>query len=218
MFFLSYKHINKNNPKIQTFTPISDYQADKRQITSSWIFQTVSMDKLLWRYHRTGKQMPTVLLEATKPTNRCRSRRISLRKYKIYLDFQSYPNTEMSQVVKSLLHGWNVSSMQHAQHHGPLARYVKWRVAHAPGMPGTFSSPPWVSDPDTYHGMCVTHVLWCKPGSLTTSFLWSQGRGKRSWHSRSMRNQQFYVSGKRPMVADKLVKQGARKLVAMVLK
>ena len=24
-------------------------------------------------------------------------------------------------------------------HHGPLARYVKLRVAHAPGMPGTFS-------------------------------------------------------------------------------
>ena len=26
--------------------------------------------------------------------------------------------------------------------HGPLTRYVKLRVAHAPGMPGTFSSPP----------------------------------------------------------------------------
>ena len=26
--------------------------------------------------------------------------------------------------------------------HGPLARYVKLRVAHAPGMPGTFSPPP----------------------------------------------------------------------------
>ena len=26
--------------------------------------------------------------------------------------------------------------------HGPLARYVKLRVAHALGMPGTFSQPP----------------------------------------------------------------------------
>ena len=26
--------------------------------------------------------------------------------------------------------------------HGPLTRYVKLRVAHAPGMPGTFSPPP----------------------------------------------------------------------------
>ena len=25
---------------------------------------------------------------------------------------------------------------------GPLTRYVKSRVVHAPGMPGTFSSPP----------------------------------------------------------------------------
>ena len=49
----------------------------------------------------------------------------------------------------------------------PLARYVKLRVAHAPGMPGTFSPPPRISDPDMHHGTCVTHVPWCKPGSLT---------------------------------------------------
>ena len=30
---------------------------------------------------------------------------------------------------------------------------------HAPGMPGTFSRPPRVSDPDMHHGMCVTHVI-----------------------------------------------------------
>ena len=52
--------------------------------------------------------------------------------------------------------------------HGPLARYVKFRVAHAPGMPGTFSPPPRVSDPDMHHGTCVTHVPWCMPGSLTS--------------------------------------------------
>ena len=34
--------------------------------------------------------------------------------------------------------------------HGPLARWVKLRVAHAPGMPGTFSPPPRVSDPDMH--------------------------------------------------------------------
>ena len=56
---------------------------------------------------------------------------------------------------------------------GPLTRYVKLWVAHAPGMPGTFSSAtrlhrrPLVCDPDMYHGMCVTHVPWCMPGSLT---------------------------------------------------
>ena len=84
-------------------------------------------------------------------------------------------------------------------YHGPLARYVKVRAAHAPGIPGTFSPPPLVSDPDMHHGTCVTHVPWCMPGSLTSSFLWSRWRGKRSRHSRRMRNRQFDVSGKRPM-------------------
>ena len=39
------------------------------------------------------------------------------------------------------------------QQYGPLTRYVKLRVAHASGMPGTFSPPP--------------HVTWCMSGSLT---------------------------------------------------
>ena len=76
--------------------------------------------------------------------------------------------------------------------HGPLARYVELQ-----GMPGTFSPPPWVSDPDMHHGMCITHVLWCMLGLLTSGFLWSQWQGKHSRHS--WRNPQFYVSGKRPM-------------------
>ena len=84
---------------------------------------------------------------------------------------------------------------------GPLARYVKSRVAHASGMPGTFSPPPWISDTDMHHGTCLTHVPWCMPGSLTSGFPNSRWRGKRSQHSRCMRNPQFFVSGKRPMVS-----------------
>ena len=57
-------------------------------------------------------------------------------------------------------------------------RYVKLRVAHAPGMPGTFSPSSWVSDLDMQHGTCVTHVPWCMPGSLTNDFFWSRWRGK----------------------------------------
>ena len=45
-------------------------------------------------------------------------------------------------------------------------------------MPGTFSPSPRVSDPDMHHGTCVTHVPWCMPGSLTSSFLWSRWREK----------------------------------------
>ena len=85
------------------------------------------------------------------------------------------------------------------RYHGPLAKYVKLRVAHAPGIPGTFYPPPRVRDPGMYHGTCVTNVPWCMPGSLASGFLWSRWRGKRCRHSRRMRNSQFYVSGKRPM-------------------
>ena len=50
--------------------------------------------------------------------------------------------------------------------------------AHAPGMPGTFSLSPHVSDPDMHHGTCVTHVPWCMPGSLTSGFIWNRRQGK----------------------------------------
>ena len=83
--------------------------------------------------------------------------------------------------------------------HVPLSRYANLLVAHAPGMPGTFFPPPRVSDPDMHNGPCVTHVPWCMPGPLTSGFLLSWWRGKRSRHSRRMRNQQFCVSGKRPI-------------------
>ena len=53
------------------------------------------------------------------------------------------------------------------------------RVAHAPGMPGTFSPPPRVSDPGMNQGTCVTHVPWCMPELLTSGFLWSRWLGKR---------------------------------------
>ena len=91
--------------------------------------------------------------------------------------------------------------------YGPLARYVELQFAHAPGMPGTFSPPLRFSDPDMHHGTCVTHVPWCMSGSLTSGFLWSRWWGKRSRHSRRMRNPQFYVSGKKSIVP---VKRGEK--------
>ena len=56
---------------------------------------------------------------------------------------------------------------------GPLTRYVKFRVAHAPGMPGKFlprhrlQRNPVFSDPGMHGGTCVTHVPRCLLGSLT---------------------------------------------------
>ena len=81
---------------------------------------------------------------------------------------------------------------------GPLTRYAKLWVTHTPGMPRTFSPPPRICNPVMHHGTYVTHVPGCMTGSLTRGFHWSRWRGKRSRHSRCMRNPSFYVSGKRP--------------------
>ena len=82
---------------------------------------------------------------------------------------------------------------------GPITRYVKLRVVHAPGMPGSFSPPPTSkkaankrsrhTSRHVCHARTVVHVAIAKP----------QWRGKRSPHSRPMRKYKFYVSGKRPL-------------------
>ena len=78
-------------------------------------------------------------------------------------------------------------------HHQPWAscNIVKLRVAHAPGWPEAFSSPPRVSDPDMHHSTCDTHVPWCMQGLLISGFHWSRWQAKRSRYSRRMRNPQF---------------------------
>ena len=84
-------------------------------------------------------------------------------------------------------------------HHGPIVRYVKLWVAHAPGMPGTFLPPPTSKEIASQrprhasrrvrHARAVMHVGIANP----------RWRGKRSRHSRCMRNPKFYVSVKRPI-------------------
>ena len=102
--------------------------------------------------------------------------------------------------IRGIAHdsGYLSGPLQSVMYNGPLARYVKLRVLHAPGMLWTFSPLSRVSDSDMRHGMCVTHVPWRMPGSLAGGFLRSRWRGKRFRHSRRMHNPQFYVSGKRP--------------------
>ena len=68
------------------------------------------------------------------------------------------------------------------------------------GNAGTVSPSPQVNDPDMHHGTCVTHAPWCTPGSLLAVSFEIGGGWKRSRHSRRMRNLQFYVSGKRPII------------------
>ena len=66
-------------------------------------------------------------------------------------------------------------------------------------MPGTFSPPSRVSDPDMYHGTCVTHVTRCMPGSLFSGFLRSWWRGKTFPAFPAHAQPAIYLSGKRPM-------------------
>ena len=77
--------------------------------------------------------------------------------------------------------------------HGPLTRYVTLRVAHAPGMPGSFSRHRLVSSPGMHHGTCVTHAV------MHVRIANPRWQGKRLRHSRRMRNPQYYVYGKRSM-------------------
>ena len=83
--------------------------------------------------------------------------------------------------------------------HGPLTRYAKSRVAHTAGMPGTFSPPPTsketASQRSRHASRHVRHARDVMHVGIATPW-W---RGKRSQHSRRMRNLQFYVSGKRPI-------------------
>ena len=83
--------------------------------------------------------------------------------------------------------------------HGPLARYVKLRIAHASRMPRTFFPSPTSKENASkrsrhasWHvrdARAVMHVGIVNP-------LWW---GKRPRHSRRMHNPQFYVSVKRSM-------------------
>ena len=79
-----------------------------------------------------------------------------------------------------LWHSDDLTICHGLQLHSPWAscQIRKIAGAHAPGMPGTFSLSPHVSDPDMHHGTCVTHVPWCMPGSLTSGFLWNRRQGK----------------------------------------
>ena len=72
-------------------------------------------------------------------------------------------------------------------HHGPVARYKNCGLCMHRECRERFPR---------HHG---THVPRCMPGSLISCFLWSRWRGKRSRHSRRIRNPQFYVSGNWPM-------------------
>ena len=108
----------------------------------------------------------------------------SRRKLKILVTFRLREIMQIHFVFPEAIS--NVTWDQQANVTYPARCWFQWASchirkiagAHAPGMPGSFSPPPRVSDPDKHHGTCVTHVPWCMPASLTSGFLWSRRRGK----------------------------------------
>ena len=135
-------------------------------------YKSALVQVMAWR-RRGDKPLPeSVLTQFTEGITWCQEAWLC-QPYLVMLDLKAHTNLNAK--------------------HGPLTRYVNLRVAHAPGIPGTFFPSPWVSDPNMHH------VPWCMPGSLSSGFLWSRWKGKRSQHSRCTPNPQFYVSGKRPM-------------------
>ena len=78
-------------------------------------------------------------------------------------------------------------------HYGPLTRYTKLRVVHAPGMLGSFFfrhrllRKPLVSDSGMHHGTCVANLQW---------------QGKRSRHSRACATRNFKYLSMGPMDSD----------------
>ena len=72
--------------------------------------------------------------------------------------------------------------------HGPLTRYVKLQVAHAPGMPGT--SPPPPPPPISHDARAVMHV----------GIAYLRWRGKRSRHSRRMHTRNFAYLARGPLI------------------
>ena len=59
-----------------------------------------------------------------------------------------------------------------SRHNGPLARYVKLRVAHAPGMSGKFSPPPRVSDSRGQYVDAFINASWTTICRLTKIERW----------------------------------------------
>ena len=80
-----------------------------------------------------------------------------------------FDNRPVGFMVESIINQhdrYENNAVTHVSNQEPLSRYVKLRVAHAPGMPKKFSRPLRVKDPDMHDGTHVTHVPWFPLKSL----------------------------------------------------
>ena len=86
-----------------------------------------------------------------------------------------------------------------------LSRCITLRVAHAPGIPGTSSTPRTSRETASLRSRHASRHVRPARAVMHVGNTYSRWRGKRSRHSRCMRNPQFYLSGKRPMPSPLLI-------------
>ena len=86
--------------------------------------------------------------------------------------------------------------------HGPLTRYVKLQVAHAPGMPGTFSpATDFKGNRKLAIPACITARAWRTCRDACRDRL-PAVTGKTFPAFPAHAHPQFCVSGKRPMISN----------------
>ena len=94
----------------------------------------------------------------------------------------------------------------------PLIHLSRWQSIKNETRLQTFKMSMCLLPDRKNCGLCMRQECWecfphhrglviptCMSGSVTSGFLWSRWGGKRSRHSRCMRNSLFCVCGKRPM-------------------
>ena len=85
------------------------------------------------------------------------------------------------------------------RNHGPLAKYVKLRVAHPPWTSGTFSPSPISKETACWRSRHAPRHVRPARAVMHVGIVNPRWRGIRSRHSRRMRNPQIYISGMRPI-------------------
>ena len=84
------------------------------------------------------------------------------------------------------------------RHYGPLTRYKKLQVAHAPGMPGTFSPPPISKETTSQRSRHASRHVRQARAVMHVGIAYLRWRGKRSRHSRRMRTRNFAYLARGP--------------------
>ena len=183
--------IPAQRPVTRSFDVFFDLRLNKKLSKQSWGWWFETLSGPLWRHRNESESLFTIknmISLSSSHSNRNPIEGIQKIQdpFSIYrYEYQSV-REEVTNIISSFII-WNLcqvigingsrlapnlqendsnfKSVMRCQHssssNGPLARYVNLRVAHAPGMPGTFFPPPRFSDPDMHHGTCVTHVPWC---------------------------------------------------------